>query len=105
MRFDLSHSRFALLLAIVLCGCFGASAQTNQIVHLLTTNRPGQYRLEPAWVGESKQTVATGFFVTNTNTPTQERYESELRFDLFSYFEKPLGSRVISRSIDQTADG
>jgi hypothetical protein len=109
MRFDSSHSRFALLSAIVLSGCFGASAQTNQIAHLLTTNRPGQYRLEPVWVGALTQTVATGFFATHTNTPAQNRSKTELRFDLFSYFEQPsalrLGSRVVSQSIDRTAEG
>lgn len=104
-----SHSRFALLSAIMLCACAALAEQTSQIAHLLTTNRPGRHYLEPAWVGESKVTVQTGFFATRTNTLTQDSSESELRFDFFHYIQKPsalpLGSRAVSQFSDRGAEG
>jgi len=101
--------RLALSLSFVLFGFFPALAQTNQLTQLLSTNRAGQYRLTPAWVGERRQAVATGFFATHTNLPGQQPFECDVYFDLFSYFDKrtamPAGSRVISQSLDQTKDG
>jgi hypothetical protein len=92
---------------MILSGCFAASAQTNQIAQLLTTNQPGQYRLEPPWIGESKVTVATGVFANHPTTPAPA--PQNLRFDLFSFFDKPSvwhhGPRVISQSYGRTTNG
>jgi len=102
-------ARIALPLGLVILGCFPSLGQPYQLAQLLSTNRAGQYRLVQAWVGERGQTIATGFFIKHTNTPAQERAERELRFDLFSYFDKPSavqpGSRVISRSLGRTQEG
>lgn len=106
MCFDSSPCRFALLSVIALCGCLEASAQTNQLAHLLTTNRTGNYRLEPAWVGESKRSVATGCFATDTNLPALDQLKRDLRFDFFHYFERPLSddSRTVSRQDNKTGE-
>ena len=108
MKITTIVSRLVLVLVASVHGCLAALGQANQIADLLTTNRPGQYRLKPAWVGQSEEIFATGFFATQSYRRQQERSERALRFDLFSYFEKPLpagsSSRVISQSVKQTAD-
>ncbi|MCP5524812.1 MAG: hypothetical protein H7A46_25075 [Verrucomicrobiales bacterium] len=109
MTIQASQLRLALSLGFVLFGCLPALTETNQLAQLLSTTRAGQYRLTQAWVGERRQTVATGFFATHTNSPALERSERELHLDLFSYYNEPsampLGSRAISQSLEQTKEG
>ena len=91
---------------IVVCiaifiGCVSTTIQNTPLPQLLKTNTPCRVRLQPAWVGDAKFTVRTGFF-TNAAASQFESLERELHFDWFSYSRKPssfhFGPRTISKN-------
>lgn len=83
-------------------GCSESSPPTSQLAQLLTTNAPCRVRLDPAWVGKAVDTVRTGPYAKIPDPPELARIHSELRFDWFSFSDKPspwhFGPKTISRS-------
>ncbi len=95
----------AYLILVPLCiaafvGCASPTGVPVDLAQLLKTNAPCRVRLQPAWKGEAKHTVRTGWF-TNADSAKLEKLERELRFDWFSYSDKlsPLnwGRAIISK--------
>src|SRR4029453_15074413 len=86
---------------VFLMGCLAATLPSTQIAQLLKTNTPCRVRLQPPWTGSSENTVRTGFF-RSTQSPQHEKFHRELRFDWFTYSDKPsvfhFGPRTMSRS-------
>ena len=91
----------AALSILAIIGCVAEMAPTSQLAHLLKTNLPCRVQLQPAWTGNSKPTVRTGFF-TNASPPQLDRLQRNLRFDWFENSDKPsqfhYGPQTISRS-------
>lgn len=109
MRWSTLCLLVGLLFNTAIAKCSAAQPQTGGLTDLMKTNQEGFARLEPAWVGESKEALATGF-MSNHPLPHQlERDKSHLHFDLFGHYsgtsETNPGSRVICKSYGGTKSG
>ena len=80
-----TRSLFALV-PLGICSAF--AAPLTNVPPPFSTNVPGIYHLDRAWVGESRAVVLTGWFAEKTNSPEVEKLEKDLRFDLFTVRDK-----------------
>jgi hypothetical protein len=93
---------FLLGLVLVVLGGCAEPLPVGTLAEGMAATAPGGWRLNPAWVGTARDTVATGFFAKEGENAKQRERRLHLRFDRFHYSDVPsawgFGARMVSRS-------
>jgi hypothetical protein len=90
----------SIILALLPVFVVTASCQTQSLTPLITTNKPGDYKLPSAWGGMSRVTARSGFFTTKDGS---KETGEQLRFDMLTLRNPTVASRFGSRFIWEDA--